>query len=264
VLELQRNLYVVRRWWWLLVGAAVVGGLVAYAVTKLLVQQEYKATSLVSLAPPPQAPNGLYVTMLQASADAQLVPTLRTARRAVAGQSGISAQKLADHTTALASPENEVLSVSVSWTSPDLAMRLADAVSNAFITQERQRLRSRLAIIHRGLSQQEGQLTSMLRRSTGNTTAADWLRSQYADATSHVYQQDADARIQAAMQEASLQLAQPASSVVKVGPKPAINAGLGALLALVVALLFAYLSTTDYGEAEQTRTPRPVLTSVGD
>src|SRR5579859_5766240 len=83
MLEFQRNLHVLRHWWWLLLAGLVVGGIAAYVGTKVLAAQQYEASTIIALAPPPQGPNGLYLTTLAASADSQLVSTLSTAQAAV-------------------------------------------------------------------------------------------------------------------------------------------------------------------------------------
>jgi capsular polysaccharide biosynthesis protein len=264
MLELQRNIYVLRRWWWLLAGAAVLGALVSFALTKALIQQQYKATAIVSMAPPPSGPNGLYVTMLVASADAQLVPTVATAAGAVRSFPGISADSLASHTDSLASPENQLLFISVTWGATGTAEDLANAVAGSFIGQERTRLERRYSIIHQNLLSQERHLTALMQRAPGTGAARSWLQGQYADAVSKIYQQDADARIQATEQQASLSLAQSATKVVKVGPKPTVNAALGGLLALLIALVFALVATSEYGQSEDAAEPRPVLAKVGE
>jgi uncharacterized protein involved in exopolysaccharide biosynthesis len=269
MLEIRRTLYVLQRWWWLIAAAALVGAVVAYGLTKVLVQQQYESTAVVSLAPPPSSPLGTYTTMLAASADAQLVPTLDTAQaalhtlpRSVALQ--VQAATLSSRTIASASLDNQLLYVSARWTVPVLAPVLANALARAFIDQERHRLESRYALIHAGLLAQERHLAGLVQTPAGSGQARSWLQAQYADTASKIYQTDADSRIQASIQEASLQLAQPATTAAKVGPKATVNAALGAALALILALVFAFVATRSYGQTLESQELHPVLHKVGD
>jgi capsular polysaccharide biosynthesis protein len=269
MLEIRRTVYVLQRWWWLIVAAAVLGAVVAYGLTKALIQQQYQSTAVVSLAPPPTSPLGTYTTMLSASADAQLVPTLGTAQAAlralppsIARQ--VDASTLSNRTTAAASLDNQLLDVSVRWTVPGLAPILANSVSKAFIGQERRRLESRYGLIHAGLIAQERHLSALMQTPAGSGPARSWLQAQYADSASKLYQTDADSRIQASIQEASLQLAQPATAVAKVGPKATVNAALGAALAFILALVFAFVATGSYGQDLASQELHPVLHKVGD
>lgn len=269
MLEVQRILFILRRWWWLLLAALLVGGLVAYGLTKVLVQQQYESTATVAMAPPPQGPNGLYITLLSASADAQLVATRSTANAAVSllpasVARSVGPSKLATDITGAASLDGQLLFVTVRWHAPALAMSLANATAGAFIRQERRRLEAHYRIIHAGLAAQERHLASLGASVQSSGQPAQWLQAQYADAASKIYQQDADARIQAATQQASLQLAQPATTVQKVGPKPTVNGLLGAVLAGLIALVFAFAATSSYGEAGADEDLHPVLTKVGD
>ncbi len=260
---MRRNAAVVRRWWWLLILAALVGGIAAFGLTKLLVQQKYEATAIISMAPPPQSPSGLLVTMFNAGADAQLIPTQATATVAARGVPGVQSSKLVDSIVSTASPEGELLYVRVRWTSVAVARELTNAVARVFIQQERARLSQRYAIIRQGFATQERHQNSLMRALSGGGNATNWLRAQYADTASRLQQEDADAQVEVATQQASLQLVQPAAKVLAVGPKASLNGALGAVLALLVALIFAYMSTESYGEMDAER-PRPVLTKVGD
>lgn len=265
MLELERNLVVLRRWWWFLVLAAFIGGLVGYGITKAFVKQSYQATAVIAMSPAPQGPNGLSVTSLAASADAQLVSTVRTAQAArallpAATRSSIAASTLAGKITGTPSIDGELLFVSVVWNDPGAAKTLANAVSRAFIGQERIRLHSRYVIIHGVFSSQEAHFAALTSTARGRSAATTWLQSQYADAASKLYQLDADARIQAALQGTSLQIAQPAVDTVKVGPKASINGLLGAALAFLVALIIAFVSTP-FAQSEDGVTP-PVFANV--
>jgi len=71
MLELQRTIYVLRRWWWLLLGAAIIGGLVTYAATRALAKPQYESTAIVAMAPA-DGPIGMFA----ASADASLTFTI--------------------------------------------------------------------------------------------------------------------------------------------------------------------------------------------
>lgn len=268
MLELQRNLHVLRRWWWLLLAGLLVGAVVAYGLTKVLVTQQYQATAIIALAPPPQGPNGLYVTTLAASADSQLVSTLSTAREAlsqarVPSISTVDAAKLSTNTSGTSTLDGELLYISVKWTDSTLAPALANAVAGAFVSQERLRLTSRYKAIHQALVAQEGRLTSLASSSPGTGAARSWLQAQYADAVSKVYQTDADAQIQTTLQQQALQIAQPATSSTKVGPKATVSAALGAALGLLLALILAFVATSDYGESDAPQIPS-VVSRVAD
>lgn len=263
MLEMQRNVEVLRRWWWLLVLGAVIGGLVAFGLTKVLAQQQYEGTAIIALAPPPQGPNGLFVTSLAASADAQLVPTQATAAVAAHGVPGITPAKLVSHIQSTASLEGQLLFVNVRWPAPLLADALANDVARVFIQQERTRLAQRYSVIHRGFTAQEAHLTNLASKTSGSGSAASWLRAQYADAAAKIYQEDAEAQTQAATQAESLQLVQPATTVIAVGPRAPINALLGAVLGFLAALVFAYISTDGYDEIDEIRR-RPNLSTVGE
>ncbi|MBV9280096.1 MAG: hypothetical protein JOZ41_08455 [Chloroflexi bacterium] len=258
MLELQRNLYVLRRWWWLLVGATLVGGLVAYGVTKALVKPQYQATSLVALAP--EDPTGVF----SAAADAQRVSTLASAQAAVRQVPGVSARDLAAHVTGSPSPDNQLLYVQVKWPTADLAPRLADALATTFIRQERARLEKRYSIIHASLVAQERHLAQLIRSTSGSGPANTWLQGQYADALSKIYQQDAQSRSGSSLQETALELAQPAPDAVATGVRATFNAALGAALGLLLALVIAFAATGSYGASGEEDVRRPVLTKVGD
>jgi capsular polysaccharide biosynthesis protein len=271
VLELQRNLYVLRRWWWLLLAALIVGAVVAYGLTKILVKQEYQATTLVAMAPiASQGANPVYVTMLAASADAQLVPTLSTATGAKALlppslRTSIDPNTLSGDTTSISDlTDGQILYVQVKWPDQALVSKLSNAMAASFIAQERRRIESRYAIIHQGVLSKQKYLTNLAKSTQGSGQATSWLQAQYAESAARVQQQDADARIQATSQEASLQVAQQATTSTKVGPKPLVNSVLGAGLAFLLALLFAFATTSSYGEAEGPERLHPVLTKVGD
>lgn len=263
MLEMQRNIQVVRRWWWLLLLAAIVGALAAYVLTKLLAPQQYQGTAIIALAPPPQTASGLYVTSLAASADAQLIPTQATAAVAAHGVAGVSPSTLASHIQSTASLEGQLLYVEVRWPAPLLADALANDVARVFMQQERTRLSQRYTVLHRSLAAQEAHYTALANKTTGSGQAASWLRAQYADSAAKLYQEDADAQSQAATQAQSMQLVQPATTVLAVGPKAPLNALLGAVLALLAALVFAYISTDTYNDVDQSR-PHPVFSTVRD
>lgn len=272
MLEIRRNIYVLRRWWWLVLVAAVVCAAVALAATKLLVKERYQATALVSLAPAPQGPNGLSITSLSAAADAQLVSTLATAQSArnhlpASIASSVSADKLAHAVTGQPSLDGQLLYVTVTWTDQTRTPILANAVAEAYITQERSRLKEHYGIIHGVYVREEQSLSALARRLPTSGPAASWARAQNADAASRLYSSDAEARIQASLQTASLQMAQPASSleIVKIGPKGSVNALLGGALGALLALIFAFVQTSSYEAPDrQPRSVPSMLTKVGE
>jgi len=271
MLELQRNMHVLRRWWWLIVIAAVVGAAVAYGATKLLTKTRYEATAIIALAPPPATPNGLAVTSLGASADAELLPTLSTALEAskelqASEAATIRPTTLSSAISGQASVDGQLLFASVTWPDAALAPTLANAVAAAYMKLERARLAQRYAVIHRDLQAEEARLAALIRESSGRGQAASWLQSQYAATTVKLYDEDASARTQLAIQGQSMQIAQPASAdaLQKVGARGSINAALGAILGILLALVFAFVRTSDYGRETDAQSVHPVLTKVGD
>lgn len=268
MLELQRNLYVLRRWWWLLAAGLLIGAAAAYGLTKVLVKQQYQATAIIALAPPPQGPNGLYVTSLAASADSQLVSTLATSRAALRqahlpSGSSVDANQLSTNTAGTSTLDGQILYVTVKWSDATLAPALANAVAGAFLSQERSRLAARYGAIHRSLVAQEQRLMSLASSSPGSGAARSWLQAQYADSVSKVYQTDADAQIQTTLQQQALQIAQPAVSTTKVGPKATVNAALGAALGFLIALIVAFVATSDYSESKAPAVA-PVMSRVAE
>lgn len=259
MLELQRTVYVLRRWWWLLLGAAIVGGLIAYLLTKTLTTPQYQSTAIVSMAP-----SSGPISMFAASADAALVPTLATTEAARAMVPGVPASQLSGRIDSSASVEGELLYITVRWAEPTHAPALANAVARTFIRQERQRLGTRYAILHQKYAATEQHLQKLSRSMLGSGPAREWLQSQYAASVATIYQKDADAQAQAAVQETSLQIAQPATAAARVGSRANLNAVLGAVLALLLALVFAFVATSSYGETADVTVARPVLSKVGD
>lgn len=233
-------------------------------------RQQYEATAIISMAPAPTTPNGLLVTGLAASADAQLVPSLSTARAATqrlppSVAASIDPAILSGKIISSASVDNQLLFVTAEWQDASLAPALSNAVASAFIAQERRRLEGRYIIINRGLLAKQRSLSRLIHRAAGPGAAMNWLQAQYADALSKVIQEDADARIEASMQEASLTLAEPANanSIVKVGPKALVNGLLGGALAFVLALLIVFtIAPSDRQIDDQTL--KPVLAKTGD
>jgi len=257
VLELQRTLFVVRRWWWLLLGAAILGGLAAYVGTKALSHPQFVSTATIAIAPE-QSSGG----MLAVAADAQLIPTVAhsaAVRRLVHGANVDTATIQGS-----SSPEGELLSVTVKSRDLGTTPALANAVARVFIVQEKRRLAQRWSIMRGIYGQREQHFLSLMRSSTGNGSAESWLRSQYADTAARLYQQETQDQIQATMQIHSLDLAQPASNPVESAPRATVNAALGAVLALLIALVIAFVATGAYGETVDFQAPRPVLSKVGE
>lgn len=202
--------------------------------------------------------------MLAASADAALVPTLATTEAAKSIVPGVRASQLSGRIDSSASVEGELLYITVRWDQPTLAPALANAIARTFIQQERQRLKTRYAILHGKYADTEQRLQGLARTVVGSGPARDWLQSQYAASVATLFQKDADAQAQAALQETSLQIAQPATSASRAGSRATVNAGLGAVLALLLALVFAFVATSSYGQAAELEVARPVLSKVGE
>ncbi|MGI8824488.1 MAG: hypothetical protein ACR2JC_02370 [Chloroflexota bacterium] len=265
---MQRDLYVLRRWWWLLLIAVFLGGVVAYGATKVFVGQKYQTSAIISVAPAPQGPNGLYVTSLSATADSALISTLSTAQAArnllpPVDRRSVNADKLAHAAVGSASIDGELIYVSVTWPHRAFAPILANAMARAYIRQERMRLSQHYRIIHAGLATEKRSLATLERSTRTSGQAGSFLASQYSLNALRLSQDDVDAKIQTNLQLASLQVAQPATDleVIRIGAKASINALLGAVLGLLVALVFALVTTRSYPGAGDAQPLRPVLTS---
>lgn len=272
LIELQRAGRLVRGWWPALLAGCVGAALLAYLVTRLLFPQQYQATSIVAMAPTAQSPNGIYLPLLSAAADSQLVSTARTASAAIAAlpqpiQAHVGVQKLTTSITGVSSVDGQLLFVSVRWTDPALAARLADATARAFISQELQRLILRHKIIHQGLQREQTGITARIRATSGGGTPQTWLQSQYADTLSKLYQQDTDTGIELSLQRDSLQLMQSAlgQKPAKVGPKALVNAVLGGALGLLIVLVYALVVDRDLNRQEEPgRRPSLVVSQERD
>lgn len=260
MLELQRSLNVLRRWWWLLLGGAVIGGFLAYTATKVVDKPTYQVTTTVALAP---AAGSSYFGLFSAAADAQLVATLSTAQAAV-HSSGAESEKLAGSVAGSPSVDGELLTITLTWPDGALAPRLANAIAATYIKQEQQRLAARYRLVHQDFVAQENRLDGLMNMTTGQGPAQSWLAAQYADTAAGIYQEDADAGIQASTQEQALQIVQPATAETEheIAPRATVNGALGALLGLVVTLIAAYLAPSSY-ERPSSAGPRiPTLTKV--
>jgi capsular polysaccharide biosynthesis protein len=277
VLELQRNLFVLRRWWWLLVLGAIVGGGVAYGLTKALVKTKYEAVAIISTGAAPQGQRGTYFAPSVAPSSGDLLINSGVVRGVQRLVPGISGTALQNDLTGTASQEDcvslntstngnqcQLLLLHVQWTDPALAIRLANAVATVFMQQERVRLEQGYALYHRGTAAQERALTQLIRATPGKDAAGSWLQAQYANTLSGLYDNDANARVQSSVAIASLEVAKPATNAAKTaGPKATVNGALGGLLGLVVAWAIAFLATKTYSH-EEASSPRPVLSKVGD
>jgi capsular polysaccharide biosynthesis protein len=278
VLELKRNLFVLQRWWWLLVLGALIGGVVAYGLTNALVQNQYQAVAVVSSGSAPQGEHGTYFASFGSGGDGTLLANqgvLTGVQRLVPE---ISRTQLVSHLTGTASEQDcvsldsasaanqcRLLSLRVQWPDPASAIRLANALATVFMQQERTRLEQGYTLFHRGIVVQEQSLTRLVRSTPGKGAAQNWLQAQYANTLSDLYGKDANARIQSSIAETSLQVAQPATTAVKVaGPKALVNTALGALVGLLIAWVIASIATSSYGDEVEVRGPRAVLTKAND
>jgi capsular polysaccharide biosynthesis protein len=278
VLELQRNLFVLRRWWWLLLLGALVGGGVAYGLTKVLVKTTYEAVAIVSTGAAPEGQQGTYIAASGAPSSGDLLINAGVVRGVQRLVPGISTADLQNDLTGTASQQGcvsldtstngnqcQLLLLHVQWPDPALAIRLANAVAAVFMQQERVRLEQGYALYHRGIAAQERALTQLIRATPGKGAAGSWLQAQYANTLSGLYDKDANARVQSSVAIASLEVAKPATKAVKAsGPKASVNGALGALLGLLVAWIVAFLVTRSYGDEEEAAGPRPVLSQVRD
>jgi uncharacterized protein involved in exopolysaccharide biosynthesis len=278
VLELQRNLFVLRRWWWLLVLGALVGGGVAYGLTKALTKTTYNAVAIVSTGAAPQGQQGTYFAASGTSSGGdllinagvvrgvhRLVPDVSTAALQNDLSGIASEQDCVSLNTSTNSNQCQLLRLYVQWPDPALTIRLANAVAAVFIQQERARLEQGYALYHQTLTAQEHALTRLIRTAPGKDAAGNWLQAQYADTLSGLYSKDANARVQSSVAIASLEVAKPATTAAKApGPRATVNGALGALLGLLVAWAIAFLATGSYGHAEEATGPRPVLSRVRD
>lgn len=244
--------------------ATVIGGATAFGLTRLLNRAQYEATAIVSMGPSPSgvsSASGPGFPMLAASAEAQLIPTLSTSQVVRRAVPGISSQSLADNVSSTASVDGELLFITARRPDPASATRLANAIATVFIDQEKGRLENRYLILHSDVVAQERQLSNHIIASGVRGPARSWLQAQYADTLSRLYQRDVDARTEATIQERSLQVAQSARNVTIIRKSALANAGIGAALALLLALIFAYVMTGSYGEAAQSEAARPVVST---
>jgi len=274
MLELERNLVVLRRWWWLLILGAVIAGFVAYAGTKILVKPQYEATAVVSTGPAPQGQNGAYFADVGAVASGQLVANGAVVQAIKSAAPGVDASSVAENIQSTALQEDcitldssqcKLLSIRVQWKDPGIAVRLANLLSDVFIRQDRQRLEQGYSIFHSAIAEQERLLARLIRTNSGNGPAQDWLQAQYANTISNLYQKDASARVQASVEEKALQVARPALRAGQVAaPKASVNAILGALLGLLIAWALAFVATTSYTGAEESAAGISVLSKVRD
>jgi capsular polysaccharide biosynthesis protein len=280
VLELQRNLFVLRRWWWLLVLGAFVGGVVAYGITKAIVKTRYDAVATVSTGAAPQGQAGTYFATTDGAVDGTLLLSpgvIATVQRLVPSISRSQLMKELSGTASqqacvsLDSSKNgnqcQLLSLHVQWTDSNLSIRLANAVATAFMEQERVRLEQGYALYHREITAQERTLATLVHATPGSGAAQNWLQAQYANTLSGLYGNDSQARVQALIAERSLQMAEPAgtTTTTKVsGPKATVNGALGAILGLFLALMVAFFATSSYGNETQGAGPRSVLSRVSD
>lgn len=278
VLELQRNLYVLRRWWWLLVAGALIGGLVAYGLTKLLAQNQYEAVAIVSSGSAPQGEHGTYFASFGTGGDGallanqgvltglqRLVPGVDRAQLVSHLSGSASEQDCVSLNNALGANQCRLLALRIQWPDPAPVIRLANAVATIFMHQERTRLEQSYALSHHGIAVQERALTRLIQTTPGKGAAQNWLQAQYAKTLSDLYSEDANSRIQTSVAETSLQVAQPATTATKVaGPKATVNGGLGALIGLLIAWVIAFIATSSYGDEVKIGGPRPVLSRVGD
>jgi capsular polysaccharide biosynthesis protein len=278
VLELQRNLFVLRRWWWLLVLGAVIGGITAYGATKALAQNQYEAVAVVSTGAAPRGEQGTYFASSAPAAGGQLLTNQGVITGVQRLVPGISATTLANTMNVTASQEDcvslgtspganqcELLSLHAQWSDPATAINLANAVATVFMQQERVRLEQGYALYHRAIAAQEGALMKLVRATPGKGAAQNWLQAQYANTISDLYGKDSQERIRVSVAETSLQMAEPAITSTKVsGPKVAVNGALGAILGLLIAWVIAFIATSSYGETDESAKPRAVHMTVRD
>jgi capsular polysaccharide biosynthesis protein len=280
VLELQRNLFVLRRWWWLLVLGALVGGVVAYGLTKVLVKTKYDAVAVVSTGAAPQGQQGTYFASTEGALDGtlllnpgvilkvqQLVPSISRSQLAKELTGNASQQACVSLDTSKSGNQCQLMSFHVQWNDPNLSIRLANAVAGVFMEQERVRLEQGYALYHRAIVAQERALTTLVHATPGTGAAQNWLQAQYANTLSNLYGNDSQARVQASIAETSLQMAEPASTTTTTkvsGPRAAVNGAIGAILGLLLALMVAFLATSSYGNEREVDGPQSVLSRVSD
>jgi capsular exopolysaccharide synthesis family protein len=163
---------------------------------------------------------------------ARVPPVLRLAIAAVP-EAHLSQETLLEKSTVATTLGSDLLTFSVKNTSPELAMRLANAYATAF-TQYRHRLDVR--DVQTNLDRVRRQLTQL--RATGATGSEDYR---------NLVTEERQLAAQAAIQTPSLQVVDRAHQAPKVGPRTKRNGliafCLGIMLALIVVFLMDALDT---------------------
>ena len=278
MLELQRNLFVLRRWWWLLLAGALIGGSAAYGAAKVLGQNSYDAAAVVSIGGAAQGEQGDYIADTSAAPGGQLI----TNSGVLAGLSrlvpGISPAALANdvHVTASETAcvsltpsvrpnQCRLLFLHAQWSDPATAIRLANAAATIYVQQEAVRLKQEYALYHRAVLAQERALERQVASRNGSGPAYTWAQAQVSTTIANLAGRDANMRVQSAVAETSLQIAAHSTMAVKVsGPKLSVDGVLGALVGLFLAWVIAFLATPSYGDNESVAGPRSVLTRLGE
>jgi Mrp family chromosome partitioning ATPase/capsular polysaccharide biosynthesis protein len=177
--------------------------------------------------------------VLQTQAELARAPTLATNVVEAARVPGMTASDLLGSSSVSPSEDSDVLTFSVSSSSPRLAAHLATVYAREFtdyrreldiaeVTRARAVLQRQIAALEDAGEQDSPGYDRLVEREQDLTTIEDLLRSG-TDTSSAV-------------------LVRPASGATKVQPKPVRNGIIGGILGLVAGLVFAFL-----GEALDTR-----------
>jgi capsular exopolysaccharide synthesis family protein len=270
-MDARRALLVLRRWWPLLVAGTLIAAGAAYAVSKTL-PRVYEATALLRVNPGLGTVGGgldfdeVQASWSQAADDAQLIHTAPIAQAAIDRVAGhlhhpVDAGTLLKDSAATAAVQSPIVALVVHASNPSDASLLANAMATVSISRDAQ---MRTAGLAPALAQIKHQIASYSADYAAAQRQINQLAlhggkqspAQQAQSTALFQRASVDPQMVWKLQQtanglalrlanvgATLSLAQPATpSVEAISPRPAVNALLAGLLALLVLLGVALLA----------------------
>lgn len=228
--EVYRPYRAIRRYWLFIVACVILGGVVVGGA-RAVRAPTYSSTSTVTW----NANYRAELPALYGAPSANVQPTLDLATAAVwvrgdvvmasAGAvAGVAADKLRNSTTVNSSPSDETVTITVRASSAEDARSRADAVTNSFVKEARNR-------VQEALQAQAAQVGAALQSMSVALTS-----SQTADLRSN------EALLAAAAVSANgpASVVQSATEAVDTRGTLAVNAAIGAALGLILGLLLAF------------------------